>query len=45
MNETRTTDSGIDIKPVYTEKETAHLPNLELPGIFPYTQRCTTRYV
>ncbi len=38
MNETRTTDSGINIKSVYTEKETAHLPNLELPGIFPYTR-------
>ena len=38
MNETRTTDSGIEIKPVYTEKETIDLPNLELPGIFPYTR-------
>jgi methylmalonyl-CoA mutase N-terminal domain/subunit len=38
MNETRTTDSGIEIKPVYTKKETTDLPNLELPGIFPYTR-------
>ena len=38
MNETRTTDSGIEIKPVYTEKETTDLPNLELPGTFPYTR-------
>ena len=38
MNETRTTDSGIEIKPVYTKKETTDLPNLELPGTFPYTR-------
>jgi len=33
----RETDSGIEVKPVYTEKDVAGL-ELELPGEFPYTR-------
>jgi len=33
------TDSGIEIKPVYTEPQTTnHQPQIELPGTFPFTR-------
>ncbi|MCU0323231.1 MAG: methylmalonyl-CoA mutase family protein [Chitinophagaceae bacterium] len=38
MNDAKITDSGITIKQVYTEKDTADLPELEAPGEFPYTR-------
>ena len=38
MSEKRTTESGIDIKPVYESKDIADLQPLEAPGVFPYTR-------
>ena len=38
MSDKRTTESGIDIKPVYEAKDIADSQPLEAPGVFPYTR-------